>query len=53
MSVHDDLHSGLTDEWLRYEKNDLIVAKHSFGEFAPKANRDSKLSLPAMRRKSS
>ena len=33
MSEHNP---SLTDEWLRYAKNDLIVAKHSFEDLHPK-----------------
>ena len=36
MSGHDDLSINLTEEWLRYAKNDLIVAKHSFEDLHPK-----------------
>ena len=36
MSGNDDLSSALIEEWLRYAKNDLIVAKHSFEDLHPK-----------------
>jgi len=35
MSGHE-FESNLTDEWLRYANNDLIVAKHSFEDLHPK-----------------
>jgi len=36
MSGHNALYTSLADEWFRYAKNDLIVAKHCFENVHPK-----------------
>jgi len=36
MNEHNEQQVNLSDEWLRYAQNDLIVAKHSFEDLNPK-----------------